>query len=620
MLKFIFIFLLNIFCLHLQAKDLNDTKSFVIYINENADHIKKFAAKELQKHLFLVTGTLAEIRNMNQPASLAKISFFVGIAPSNKNLKALENEESRFYIENQKVYIYGDDKIKKRHPNMLKTVLNFNNHTGTLFAVYDFLFQELGMRWIEPGNKGISYKKQTLRQVEDKNFSWVPRYEFRTFRMRPWQWRYLTGKKINMRENISNTFQPSKQEVDKRYDEESIWLRRMKLGFHNKPKYGHAFTHYWEKYGETHPEWFALDRFGFRGKTMFNNVKASRVKFCVTNKGLQEEIIENWQKDSIKNHYYNASINDSRGYCTCSNCKLLDPKTDTKNMTDRYVYFWNTLLDGIKKHDDDAKLILYAYSDYSHKPTTRRISSDITIGLVPKYTDSIEVIKDNLSGWRASGMINYFLRPNDFTHYIGLPAGNEKYIFDRYNVFKNNDMLGVDYERNYVLSNWETNGIGQYILARSISENKSFGELEDEYLDTFGNAKKDIAGYYRYWRNIFSKKHLKMILHSKYNKKFLYNNIKTFYKEKDFIYAREILNDAHVKAKDSSILKRIKRMSLANEHALLIFNAIVKNTKQASCELYNFRKQHKNKLSISLPMLLFFENKYKITGIKENCI
>ena len=610
----------GIFSNQVYAKDSASTHPLFIYISKNADDIKKFAAEELQKHLFLLTDTLPEIRYDSKVIDSDAISFFVGIKPPHKDIKALKPEEGRYVIENQKVYIYGDDIVNNRSHNKVRTVINKYNHTGTLFAVYDFLFNELGIHWIEPGDRGIIYKKKNLDQLDNHSYSWSPKYSFRGFRMTPWKWNYLTGKKIKMYENVSSVFQLSEKEVQRRYDEEGIWLRRMKMGMHNKPKYGHAFTKYWEKYGDTHPEWFALGRFGFRGVTLFNSIKPTRVKFCVSNKELQKEIVKNWRLSKNPSHYYNACINDSKGYCTCSKCKSLDAKTDAKSMTDRYVYFWNALLEGIKQYDKDAKLIVYAYSDYRHKPINRRISPDITIGLVPNYSDSIKDIEKNFLDWKVNGMKEHFLRPNDFTYDIGLPPGSEKYIFDRYRIFDSSDMLGLDYERNYDLSNWDINGMGQYILARRISGNRSFTELKNEYLEAYGNAKKEISAYYTYWRILFEKKQLKyMALGKKYKKKFMYKDLHNFYEEKNFTHAEKLLDSALLKVSDTLIIHRIRRMKLANEHARLIFNAIVNKKKKSSCALHDFRKIHQKELLLSLPILLHFENHYKATGIQKYC-
>ena len=614
------IVLFLIFTNQLNAKDISPVKPLVIYVKSDADDIKKFAATELQKHLYLITGVLPEIRESNKIIHLDEISFFVGIRPREKDIGVLKAEESRYIIEGQKVYLYGDDKIVKHGKNILETAIYQRNRTGTLFAVYDFLFNELGIRWPEPGDRGIIYEKQTLSQLKDHQFSWIPKYDFRIFRIAQWQWKRLVRKKIITNTEIPDLFRFSEKEINERYVEEAVWFRRMKLGMHNKPEYGHAFTHYWEEYGNEHPEWFALDSFGFRGVTWFNRRKPHYVKFCVSNTELQKQIVKNWHSGKRKNHYYNACINDGRGYCKCNKCEALNVKSSPENMTDRYIYFWNNLLNGIKVYDKDAQLIVYAYSDYRYRPVLRKILPDITIGIVPEYTDSIETIEENFLGWKESGMVNYFLRPNDFNYDVGMPLGNEKYIYDRYKIFESSYMLGVDYDRNNNLSNWDVNAIGSYILARAFSDNKSFTELENEYLETFGGAKEEISAYYKYWRSIFKKNYSTYIeSNQKFKIRYIYKNMNYFYKENDFIYANVLLDSAIQQADNDLAFHKIMRMKLANKHAHLIFNAIVNKDKKSSCALYDFRKTFKEKLLISWPLLFSYENKYKITGIEKYC-
>ncbi len=615
-LKYILLLMIffNVVPLSLNAEDFKNNKKLIIYLDEDADDIKKFAAYELQKHLFLITDILVEIKNNKKNINVENISFFVGLRPINKVSKILEPEESRYIIDNNKVYIFGNDKIIKQGKDKLTTVVNMRNQTGTLFAVYDFLFNELGVRWVEPGDKGIIYKKQLLKKLNDNSFVWSPKYDFRGFRNTGWKWRYLNNKKIKMSKNVPNFFQFTKQEVEKRDYTEGIWKRRMKLGRHSKPKYGHAFTKYWSKYGNEHPDWFALDSFGFRGVTILNRIKGNRVKFCVSNIEVQKEIVDNLSNSKPgPGHYYNACINDSKGYCLCEDCKALDSKINKKSMTNRYVYFWNQLLQKMKKYDRDAKLVVYAYGDCSDKPINEDNSPDVVVGIVPKYTDSLLKTKNNFLGWKESGMKNYFLRPNDFSLDIGLPMGNEKYIYDRYTIYKSSQMLGLDYDRSNNLSNWDLNGIGQYILARGISDDKTYVELENEYFDTFGNAKKEMGAYYKFWRNLFDIKQMRYMQANKvFRKKIIYKNINSFYKEENFIYADKILDIAIQKVSDNLIKNRIRRIKLANEHAQLIFKALINNDKKTSCHLYNFRQKHILDLDLSWPILFSFEKRYNI--------
>ena len=77
-------------------------------------------------------------------------------------------------ITNDGVRLYGD---------------NGGAGTGTLFAVYSFLEEQLGVIWSEPGDAGIAFKRQLKPSLTTGEFSWTPELAFRkirqTYRSRP---------------------------------------------------------------------------------------------------------------------------------------------------------------------------------------------------------------------------------------------------------------------------------------------------------------------------------------------------------------------------------------------------------------------------------------------------
>ena len=53
-----------------------------------------------------------------------------------------------------------------------------NNRTGTLFAVYNFLENELGVHWYEPGDNGIIYNKMPAIRIPVKSHSWISHFQY----------------------------------------------------------------------------------------------------------------------------------------------------------------------------------------------------------------------------------------------------------------------------------------------------------------------------------------------------------------------------------------------------------------------------------------------------------
>ena len=609
----IFIFLLFISTSILFSKNTDYSNEAIIIIDENPNDINTFAAQELQKHLELILNKKILFKT-NEDLNKFKYTFYIG----NNSNKTHQKNESNYLIENNKIYLFGEDKINKKENSALLTNLNMRNKVGTLFSVYDFLYHELGFRWIKPGNDGIIYKKIEELALSNKSFSWNSDYSFRILRNDIWNYeRFINDLKMNIYTPKELRF--SKEDVKKREQDELLWKRRMKLDISSKPAYGHAFTKYWELYGEEHPEWFALGENHKRGIFGFPEIKASWQKFCISNLFLQDEIVNNWKRDYKENgnNIYNASINDMNGYCTCDSCKLLDSKDhehedfQEKAKTDRYVYFWNSLLKKTKEFNSDAKLIAYAYNEYRYPPNKIILNDNIILGFVPRFDDLDYEIKLYLDKWKEKGLKEIFLRPNDFNDDIGLPMGHEEFIFDKFKVFQNLSLLGLDYDNAYSFDDWNFEGISRYVLLQAFNNpNKSFGEIENEYYDTFDDAKIEIKKYFEYWRNNFKNKRLKYVkvfggLEGRVN---LYKDLERFYTLEDFEKTNHILENALMASKNEKIKELIKNMLISNTHAKLIFETYTKRIDIK--ELIEFRIKHKKELLLSWPQV--FESEIRL--------
>ena len=601
----IFSLLFLFFISFLYSKNMDYSHEAIIVIEESSNDINVFAAQELQKHLELILKQKILFKT-NEDLNKFKYIFYIG-SISKKNY---HKDESNYIIEDNNIYLFGEDYIVKKENTPFLTSLNMRNKVGTLFSVYDFLYNELGIRWIKSGNEGIIYKNEENLYLNNKSFSWNSNYDFTILRNDIWDYEKFINK-LKMDRYTPKELQFSQNEVKTKEKEDLLWKRRMKLDSSLKPNYGHAFTKYWDKYGSEHPEWFALGENGKRGVNGFPKLEVSRQKFCVSNIFLQDEIVNNWKKDYEKNgnNIYNASINDSRGYCTCNSCKLLDSEDNKhddfqeKAKTERYVYFWNSLLKKAKEFNPNAKLIAYAYSDYRYPPEKIMLSDSIILGFVPQFNDLANETKKDLEGWKEKGLKEVFLRPNDFNDDIGLPMGHEKFLFEKFKVFKDTKILGIDHDSAYSFNDWNFEGIGRYILIQSFNNpNKSFEEIENEYYEIYGSSKNDIKEYYKYWRDNFENKRLPFIKKAGgfEGRKFLYENLKEFYSLKDFGNTNKILENALENADSENIKKLIEDMIISNNHAKLIFETFSQKEdfKINNKKLLDYRIKFKDNLSL----------------------
>ena len=224
-----------------KALSINPKKSVIVL--KKYDPVKSLAAKELAKHLKLITGVNIPIVKSNPGG---KYVFYVGMRPKGDSRK-LKAEESIYKITPEAAWFYGDDNGKTLHSR---------SRTGTLFAVYNLLDRELGVKWIAPGDDGIVFKPSKKLKLSSGTYDWIPKLSMRGIR---------TGYGKHVKNtDIPKQFHLSAKENKAKQNESLLWLKRMRMGKGRSFNYGHAFTKWWEKYGKEHPEYFALNKYGKR--------------------------------------------------------------------------------------------------------------------------------------------------------------------------------------------------------------------------------------------------------------------------------------------------------------------------------------------------------------------
>jgi hypothetical protein len=604
----------------------------VIQIPVKANASVKVAADELQKHLFIITGVKSPVLTKIK-AVKGKYVFHVGIKfPEDK--RPLKTEEARYNITRQGAWLYGNDQFAKRHKNDLEQVTDWvYSRVGTLFAVYNFLDNELKVKWTAPGDNNIIYAKQNPLCLKTAVCDWHPKLKVRLLWSTSYEdWMY---KRIRDSKNISKIFKLSPEQQKQKELEEKLWQRRMRMGQSIVYSHRHAFTRWWNKYGEKHPEFFAMSPQGER-KPWRSNGKPSRVCMCVSNPKLHKEIVKQWLIRRKHNPTWNQTLNicenDSAGYCQCPECKKLDVlKAGEKfgeHMTDRYIYFANSILKEARKKVPDAQVCMFAYMEYRFPPRKIKIDKDIVFSFVPKLWDTEKELNDLYSSWRKMGAKKMLLRTNELHVDIGLPMGFEEKVFKNFKIGVKNNIVGTRYDA--IQSFWPSSGIVNYILARGFyAPEKSFEHWEKEYCDTYGAASDQVKKYYQYWReNIWNKRlypnRLKLVKAGHgFMRQALYWSRGKYYSEKDFDNTDAILQKAAKCKLSAEQRKRLDNLILANKHARKLYLAMKAgaqyNTTQSDqkvCEkqfanikdLENFRVKNIDKLQFCWGRLMNHEN------------
>ncbi len=472
------------------------------------------------------------------------------------------------------------------------------------FAVYDFLEANLQLRWIRPGD--TAYRQQETFEFAGGSREWQPKYRIRTLRGG-----VIGGKTTNQE---LKEFEIGPEVGKQRLAELVGWQEQMRMGTHDAPVYGHAFMNYWNRYGQEHPEYFALNSYGKRAPAPRNKAQAENpaatsygtaasIKMCTSSEALIKQLITNWDR---KRPYINVCENDSPPveYCRCENCRKLDATLPGENfeshMADRYVYLTNKVAETAAALDPAARATMYAYNETEQPPRRTRVSPWTTVGIVPTVFD-LKQTEALLKGWRDMGANETFWRPNQHVYFAtgAMPFGFEKHFHELIQLAGQYGVIGFDYDSLH--HNWGATGLSDYIMARTMAEpDKSFDYWMRHYLVAFGGAAPEMDRYFQYWRENVWEKRIAPDLIGILEKGRYFNfvrgmmwNLKNYYNEGDFDTTDAILQDALKKDLNGNERARLEEFVLTNRHARLLYRAVAQKNSENSLALLDFRRQNK---------------------------
>jgi hypothetical protein len=466
--------------------------------------VAQYAAQELVYHVRKATGATLPIRSESE-AGGAGPRLYLGPCRATRQagiaVEKLPAEALVLHTSGDQLFIAGND-----GPG---DPLDPDTRAGTLFGVYEWLEAALGVRWLWPGELGTSvpHTRNLVSTAADRTIT--PRLMQR--RVRP-------GLRFTS-ENPALGFTP---DAAKQYErEQTVYLRRHRMGRSVRMSYGHAFTDWWEKYGREHPDWFQQGADGKRGPRK----KGARYSMCVSNPGLQQEIVARWKAQGGGRgsgpRFLNAVENDIPGLCDCERCKASDgptppdyltfvsPKSKiagTRFVSDRYARFWLALQQQAAQVNPEATVIGYAYFNYFHAPTSGvKLNPHVLLGycpsagFYPRTPDEHEWYKRQWRGWRETGA-RLFMRTNYFLDGYCLPYVFAHQFADDFQHAYRNGMVATDFDS--LTGHWATQGPNLYLLMRLHTQPEASPDtLLAEYYAAFGPAAPEVKAYFDYWES-----------------------------------------------------------------------------------------------------------------------
>ena len=230
------------------------------------------------------------------------------------------------------------------------------NEEGCYYGVMELL-EQLGCRWFMPGDLGTVIPVIKTVSIKDQTTAQEPSFPSRWFQMpdRDWQKRVRCGGDVFAG---GHGIKAPPYKLDKKTGE----------------------------YGpKENAEFYAL----------VDGKRISR-QHCVSNPDLVAHMIQDVKdrRAAGKGPVIAMGPNDGRGFCECENCKAIDggdfdPFSNELSVTDRYIWFFNQILEGVNDEYPDTRLAFYVYHSYMRPP--KRWIPDVRIqgALAPIALDRI---------------------------------------------------------------------------------------------------------------------------------------------------------------------------------------------------------------------------------------
>lgn len=395
---------------------------------------------------------------------------------------------------------------------------------GSMYATVWMLESKLGVRYLWPGELGKVAPKQHTITIADFQHRSAPALAQRNIRSMGYHDRLQIG--LNNLGFTKEDYERLRREASAVRAESCDWFRWQGMGGSLNILGGHAFDHTWEKYGKAHSDWFAMQPNGSRDMTAFG----ARPRLCKSDPGLIAAIAQEKIEELKKNpNVLGVSLAPSDGgratFCTCPKCEALDAPNARKitlwdftgkerrdfehvSLTDRMVFFWNSIAEQVTKVHPGKLFTVDAYSAYSAAPVLRSLHPNLVVRFAALgYEDDatrMQAVAD-WDAWAKAAKRIYF-RSNLMLagRRTGMPLLYPHRFAEDFRHFAKHGMMGTDLDS--CTHNWATQGLNYYIVARlHWDPSLDVDAMIDDYCRAgFGPAAKTMRAYFGKLESVYS--------------------------------------------------------------------------------------------------------------------
>jgi len=487
-----------------------ETAPAPIIVYKDAPPRTREAADTLADYIGKISGQKPEVID-GEPQPMPERAIWIGVQPVVKTLFPQTDfdfnhpEETLIVANESHVVIAGRDRwdpAKLDVETREGVIKGKQQEYGTINAVFTFVQDQLGVRWLWPDELGEDVPKSDRIVVSA-----------------PFEHRHHP--QLRARGSMFNYCRLG----NKGYGISQEWTMRQRLQLDSlEIEGGHGFGDWWDRFHEKHPEIFALQPDGTRS----GFPSPHNAKLCMSNPKVWElwlnEVATELAQDPNRT-VFNASPNDgwASGHCVCEKCTAWDQpegeprvfnwfkQNETHPATsDRDVTFANQLGELLKQKypDKDYRVLMLSYGHSRPAPVKARPADNVVMtvvanffgrtGLVDRGSTRGDTYRQQFEAW-SSILPSMFWRPN-----TGSPAGWQQGLPDLHVAQTIRDFKDVAAANcigiyiDGVWEHWATVGPLYYIMAQLAWDPAADADaiLTDYYDRAFGPAAPQVREYF----------------------------------------------------------------------------------------------------------------------------
>ena len=364
----------------------------------------------------------------------------------------------RIRVVDRNIYLVGEeDPAHKLVPKQQ----GYSGYSGTYKAVTTFLEDQVGVRFLLPGEMGVQVPKlERLAVNADLNVSWSPSFAFIGRRISPY-----SGKHEYDPYAIANNYFG-------RYssDSQTFWTGGSHTWNEFVPR---------EKYLATHPEYFAL----FKGKRDF----FKRNILCLSAPAVHDLLVEGVVK-KFDAGYQLVMLGQADGYveCQCEDCQAIHPDIGEK--------LWIThrrIAERLLKLRPHKQVVLSSYITTTKPPLSFTSFPTNVVILNNRYSPTY------FKAWENFQTPRVVFVPDWLRSWPRVPP---RYAVDLIRLWQANKVIaiylggGLDQPG----CSWGLNGPSYYAFGKAMADpSRDADELEREYMEaSFGAAAEPMAAFF----------------------------------------------------------------------------------------------------------------------------